>query len=92
MKLLYEFISKRNELDFTYLLKDNSKDINYIKGYKVEPLEVKPATDLFNSGVYCFKHLDTGKLGIGSAMSLYPRLLDHLSSFRGHRTTHYMHE
>jgi hypothetical protein len=37
-----------------------------------------------NSGIYIFVH-SSGKFAIGSALSLKRRLVDHMSSFKGHR-------
>lgn len=44
-----------------------------------------------NSGIYIFVN-SSGKLAIGSAMSFKRRLIDHMSSFKGHRIMQKLHK
>ena len=56
------------------------------------PLNFQKVIDGDCSGIYCFVHKETGKFGIGSAISCRVRLIDHMNSFNGNRLNSYLHE
>lgn len=66
------------------------KTINPIDVYGL-PLAYQRVAEGDCSGVYCFKHKNNGKYGIGSALSFRNRLNDHINSLNGHRPRTILH-
>lgn len=107
-KLLFEFITARWNPDFKFyfelgetniVLKDVSAQKISLSSWKKldisnqnTNIKSEEFTDAYTSGVYCFTHLPTGKIGIGSSISCAARLRDHISSFNGHRTRTFLHD
>jgi hypothetical protein len=92
-KLLFNFIeSKVNNMQD---LKFNMDlDLSKVIAHKSYKLPIKKINFLEGelSGIYCFKHLKSGSIFIGSALSFQARLRDHLNSLKGHRTATFFHE
>ena len=93
---LYHFIKYNYNLPILV----SSKEIEgiIISNFKFTlPLNIKkistifPTLNLSNAGIYIFKH-STGKFALGSAMNFERRIIDHVNSFRGHRTMQKLHK
>ena len=105
--ILYNFIKNNYKLPISVLSEDKNGKINANFSFKL-PLNLKKIaqslpqgldsdtnilslSQLSESGVYIFLH-DNGKSAIGSAMNFRRRLIDHMNSFRGHRTMQNLHK
>lgn len=97
--ILYNFIKNNYELPISVLSNDKNGKINAKFSFKL-PLNLKKIAQyndinilskLSESGVYIFLH-NNGKYLIGSAMNFKRRLVDHINSFRGHRTMQNLHK
>nr|UEV87049.1 hypothetical protein [Grifola frondosa] len=94
-KLLLDFIASRINPNFNFYFELDPKSIKLNHEHDISlsrKASIKNIEDGYASGVYCFKHIQTGKFGIGSSISCVPRLRDHISSFNGHRSTTFLHE
>jgi len=87
---LFDYLSKASNPVFRYNMELTLKSINPINVFEL-PLGSQKVVDGDCSGLYCFKHKNTGKYGIGSALSCRSRLKDHLNSLHGHRPRTKLH-
>lgn len=65
--------------------------ISHVDSYSL-PIGNQVVTNGTQAGVYAFIHEDTSHVGIGSAISCRSRLVDHMNSFNGHRSTTFLHD
>lgn len=89
--LLFEFLNNNCNKLFRFNMQLSLKIIKPIIMYDL-PLVSQKVIDGDCSGIYCFVHKETGKYGIGSAISLRNRLNDHINSFYGNRLRSHLHD
>lgn len=95
--VLLKFLVSRAKLVLNYNVELNSSEISGIKmlnEYFIPSRENwgQNIKDKDLSGVYCFKHLNSSNMLIGSALSFTARIRDHMSSFHGHRPSTFFHD
>lgn len=92
--ILYKFINNYYNLPISVLSPDiNGKldpNLKVFLPLKYKNIDKEMAHNLSESGIYMFYHKN-GKIAIGSTMNFRRRLMDHINSFRGHRTMHNLH-
>jgi hypothetical protein len=89
--LLFKFLNNNYNKLFRFNMQLSLKRIKPNIMYDL-PLGSQKVIDGDCSGIYCFVHKETGKYGIGSAISLRNRLNDHMNSFYGNRLRSHLHD
>lgn len=89
--LLFKFLNNNYNKLFRFNMQLSLKIIKPNIMYDL-PLGSQKVIDGDCSGIYCFVHKETGKYGIGSAISLRNRLNDHMNSFYGNRLRSHLHD
>jgi hypothetical protein len=93
---IYQFIKNNYNLPISIVSK--IKEGKILSNYQFNlPLDIKnikkllPISNLSEAGIYMFNH-KKGKFALGSAMKFERRLIDHINSFKGHRTMQKLHK
>lgn len=97
-KLLLDFLISNTGIVYKFNFELTYPQIKLLQEFEVNLSFIKEIStskniiELNESGVYCFKHLPTGYIGIGSSINCLFRLRDHISSFNGHRSETFLHK
>ncbi len=89
--LLFQFLIENYNQIHRYNMKLTLKEINPLSVYSL-PIAKQKVIDGDCTGIYCFKHVDTGYCSIGSALSCRNRLNEHMVSVNGHRPQTFFHK